>query len=253
MLELVMFKIRLAAMVTALSLAAIHPAAAVTIRMASVADFAPYNYLDDQGVLQGFEADLATMLCAQASLQCEWVLAPWDEMITGLLEQEFDVIMTGMQITTSREMYIDFSDEYFPADPSAFLALDGGVYPSSIDIVGAQTDTLQVSYVTNEGWAVSAFPEPEDAIAALLAGEISAFVADQAYLQSVVDANPGQFALVASDVVIGGGIGLGIRESTPGLRASLNAAIAALKADGTLDALIGTWFDGRDPNYRGAP
>lgn len=44
---------------------------------------------------------------------------------------------------------------------------------------------------------------------------------------------------------------MGIRKSDSDLKSALNFAIADLKADGTLDALIGTWFNGRDPNYRG--
>ncbi len=50
-------------------------------------------------------------------------------------------------------------------------------------------------------------------------------------------------------MVIGGGVGLGVRESEPSLLASLNTALAELKADGTLDTLIGTYFSDRDPNY----
>ncbi len=44
---------------------------------------------------------------------------------------------------------------------------------------------------------------------------------------------------------------MGIRKSDSDLKSALNFAIADLKADGTLDALIGPWFNGRDPNYRG--
>lgn len=244
---------KIASLTLALCLGLAVNANSTTTRFGSVADFEPYNYLDDEGELQGFEADLATIICTRASLTCEWALAPWSDMITELTANEFDVIMTGMQITDDRELIIDFTDEYFPADPSAFLALTGASYPSAIAVMGAQLDTLQATYVTDEGWALTTFAEPEDAVAAVLANEITAFVADQAYLETVIEANPGLFTLVATDVVIGGGIGLGIRESSPTLLAALNTAIAAIKADGTLDALIGTWFDGRDPNYRGAP
>lgn len=56
-----------------------------TIRFGSVADFVPYNYLDNDGELQGFEAELSTLICARAGLTCEWALAPWNDMITELL------------------------------------------------------------------------------------------------------------------------------------------------------------------------
>lgn len=159
--------------------------------------------------------------------------------------------MTGMQITPQRETIIDFTQEYFPADPSAFMALTGIGYPSAIAVVGAQGDTLQAQYVTDEGWALATFESPEDAVEALHTNEISAFVGDQAYLEEIMALSPGTYELVTTEVVIGGGVGLGIREATPSLLTALNLAITSLKVDGTLDTLIGLWFDGRDPNYRG--
>jgi len=243
--------VKLAALAFAISLGAHTIANAEAIRFGSVADFEPYNYLDDEGVLQGFEADLAEIICTRAGITCEWALAPWNDMVVELLQNEFDVIMTGMQITAARELTIDFTQEYFPADPSAFLALSAGSYPTEGTVVGAQIETLQADYVSDGGWALSSYAAPEYALQALLNNEISAFVADQAYLSEIVAANPGVYQLVAQDIVIGGGIGLGIRESSPALLASLNSAITSIKADGTLDTLIGSWFNGRDPNYRG--
>jgi len=226
------------------------PVSASVIRFGSVADFSPYNYLDDEGVLQGFEADLGALICERAALECEWLLAPWDELISNLAANEVDVLMTGMQITAERQLTIAFSDEYFPADPSAIMVMTGGNYPDSASVVGAQVDTLQVGYVNEQGWALATYESPDLAIQAMMAGEITAVVGDQAFLQEISNASPGTFAFVATDVVIGGGIGLGLRQSDDSLKSSLNAAIAGLKADGTLDSLIGTWFDGRDPNYR---
>ena len=223
---------------------------ATPVTFGSVADFAPYNYLDDEGTLQGFEAALAALICARADLECTWALAPWNDMIGELMLNSFDVIMTGMQITTSRLEQIDFSDEYFPADPSAILVLTGGTAPDIASVVGAQTDTLQVTYITDHGWALAEFSTPEDAVQALIRGEVTAVIGDQAYFDAIIAINPGIFDTVERDVIIGGGIGLGLRQSDDSLRASLDAAIASLKADGTLDTLIGTWFDGRDPNYR---
>jgi polar amino acid transport system substrate-binding protein len=243
---------RLALLAIAFSFALGSTAQAAAIMFGSTADFEPYNYLDDEGELQGFEAELATILCERANLTCDWALAPWEDMMGELLSSEFDVIMTGMQITEEREAIIDFTEEYFPADPSAIMVMDGGAAPSAFMVVGAQTDTLQAEYITEQGWSLASYASPADAVQALLDGEIGAYVADQSYLGQVIAANDGVFSLVTTDLVIGGGIGIGVRPSSPGLLVSLNTAIASVKADGTLDTLIATWFSGRDPNYRGA-
>ena len=244
--------LRPALFATILALALSTPARAAVVMFGSTADFEPYNYLDDEGVLQGFEADLAQILCERANLTCDWALAPWEDMITALQEGEFDLIMTGMQITPEREALIDFTEEYFPADPSAILVLAGSGAPGSFTVVGAQEGSLQADYVSEQGWSLSSFEAPDDAVQALLAGQIGAYVADQAYLETVIAANPGSFSLAETGLVIGGGIGIGVLPGNSALRVALNQAIASVKADGTLDALIGTWFNGRDPNYRGA-
>ena len=46
------------------------------------------------------------------------------------------------------------------------------------------------------------------------------------------------------DVLIGGGVGMGIRESDNELRDKFNAAIISMKADGSLNELITKWFKG---------
>jgi len=227
-------------------------APAEVVMLGSVADFNPYNYLDDDGELRGFESELATLICTRAGLTCEWALEPWENLIDALLEDEFDVILSVLQITAENEVIIDFTEEYFPADPSAIIAREGEGLPLAGSIVGAQADSLQAGYVTEQDWTLSAFETPEEGIEALKNGTISAFVADQAYLQTSVDQTPDLLDFVATEVVIGGGIGMAVRETDPSLLSQLNAALAALKADGTLDTLIGSWFDGRDPGYRTA-
>ena len=246
-----MYVLKSALIAMFLTLTLASPALSV-VRLGSVADFEPYNYLDDEGELQGFEAELGALICERAGLDCEWILAPWDDLIVDLLQNDIDVIMTGMQITAERMETIDFSDEYFPADPSAIMVMAGGLAPDSGSVVGTQTDTLQAVYITEQGWAMSTYASPENAVQALIVNEVNAILGDQAYYEQVMAANPGVFDLVVSDVVIGAGLGLGLRQSDDDTRAALNGAIASLKADGTLDALIGTWFAGRDPNYRGA-
>jgi polar amino acid transport system substrate-binding protein len=74
-------------------------------------------------------------------------------------------------------------------------------------------------------------------------------LADDAYLADIVNASNGELAFVGSPVAIGGGIGMGIRESDTELKEKMNTAIASIKADGTLTKLIAKWFDGRSVEY----
>jgi polar amino acid transport system substrate-binding protein len=71
-------------------------------------------------------------------------------------------------------------------------------------------------------------------------GEADAVLADRSFLQPIADAD-GDVMLLDQEELIGGGIGLGVRESDGELRDKLSAAIASMKADGSLNALIAKW------------
>ena len=73
-------------------------------------------------------------------------------------------------------------------------------------------------------------------------GEADAVLADGDYLLPIVEESGGEFAIVGDPVYIGGGVGMGIRETDGDLKAAMDAAIAEMKASGELNALITEWF-----------
>ena len=248
-----MKKILLAALATmALSSGAM---AQETVRIATEGAYAPWNFLDDSGKPAGYEIDLGNAICQKAGLTCEWITNDWDSIIPNLLAGNYDLIMAGMSITDERRETIDFSDNYFPPDPSKFVAAAG----AGIDIanlegkrIGVQGGTIQAAYAEQNLGAtntVVSFSTADQAMADLAAGNLDTIIADGAYLDPVVAASSGAIEFVGEDVLIGDGIGAGIRKDEPELKAQLDDALAALKADGTVDKLIAQYFDGRGPFF----
>ena len=84
------------------------------------------------------------------------------------------------------------------------------------------------------------FSTPEETVAAVKNGEADAVLADKSYLVPVADAD-NSLVLLAQQELIGGGVGMGVRESDNDLRDKFDAAIASMKADGSLNALIAKW------------
>ena len=78
-------------------------------------DYPPYNFVNDAGEVDGFEADLIHEVCRRADLECEWIVTPWDGIIESLIAEEFDVIVSGMSINDERDQVIDFTQPYLPA------------------------------------------------------------------------------------------------------------------------------------------
>jgi len=206
------------------------------VRMGTEGAYPPYNYIDDSGEVAGFERELGDELCARAELTCEWVTNDWDSIIPNLVSGNYDTIMAGMSITDEREKVIDFTQGYTQPDPSAYVALSADVDVAG-GVVAAQTNTIQASYVTENGGTLVEFATPEETIAAVRAGEADAVLADKAYLDPIV-AESGDELTIVGTVLIGGGVGLGVRESDTELKAKFDAAIQSMKDDGTLNDLI---------------
>ena len=209
-----------------------------TIRMGTEGAYAPWNYLDDNGEVAGFERELGDELCKRANLTCEWVTNDWDSIIPNLVSGNYDTIIAGMSVTAERDEVIDFTQPYTPPDPTAYLALSADVDIEG-GVIAAQTSTIQAAFVAEKGWTLVEFATPEETVAAVRSGEADAVLADKSYLDAFV----GQDGLVMLERMeqIGGGVGMGIRESDNELRDTFNAAIQSMKDDGSLNALIAKW------------
>ena len=213
------------------------------VRMGTEGAYPPYNFINDAGQVDGFERELGDELCARAELTCEWVTNEWDSIIPNLVSGNYDTIIAGMSITDERDEVIDFTTNYTQPDPSAYLALDGADVDFEGGVIAAQAGTIQASHIASSGATLVEFATPDETIAAVRSGEADAVLADKAYLVPIAEENA-DVALVGDDVLLGGGIGLGVRESDTELRDKFSAAIESMKADGSLNALIEKWLPG---------
>ncbi|MBM1219593.1 transporter substrate-binding domain-containing protein [Ponticoccus sp. SC2-23] len=235
-----MKKLLLASTVFALGASMAMADAHSVVRLGTEGAYPPFNFLNDDGEVDGFERELGDELCARAELTCEWVTNDWDSIIPNLVSGNYDVIIAGMSITDERDEVIDFSDNYTQPDPSAFLALSDDVDLENA-VIAAQASTIQAAHVASMGGAaLLEFASPEETIAAVRNGEADAVLADRAFLEPI-EASDAELMFVGDLVMLGGGVGLGIRESDNELRDAFNAAIASMKEDGSLNALIEKW------------
>ena len=210
------------------------------IRMGTEGAYPPYNFINDEGQVDGFERELGDELCKRAELTCEWVTNDWDTIIPNLVSGNYDTIIAGMSITAERDEVIDFTSSYTQPDPSAYLALSEGVNLAG-GVIAAQSNTIQAAYIASTGRATLVeFPTPEETISAVRNGEADAVLADKTYLSPIAAENA-DLVFAGDDIMLGGGVGMGIRESDTELKAKFSAAIDAMKADGSLNALIVKW------------
>lgn len=236
----------------AAALLALTAGANAQTRLGSEGAYPPYNYVNEAGELGGFDIDVGNEICKRAGLECVWVVNEWDTIIPNLIAGNYDAIIAGMSITDERKKTIDFTQEYFPSDPSTFVTVAGKTLdldnPSGLKL-GAQGATIQAFWLEANAKAnntILSYETPDQALADLNAGNLDAILADKSYLAETVAGSSGALTLAGPDIVIGGGVGIGLRQTDDDLETKFNDALTAMKADGTLDALITLYFPERE-------
>jgi polar amino acid transport system substrate-binding protein len=123
-----------------------------TIRMGTEGAYEPYNFINDNGEVDGFEIELGNELCARAELTCEWVTNDWDSIIPNLVSGNYDTIMAGMSITAERDEVIDFSQDYYPPTASASPLRTAAMVSSGV----ANSTRVAPDAAMNDAWMVLA-------------------------------------------------------------------------------------------------
>ena len=213
---------------------------AETVVIANVGNYHPFGFVNDDDEIDGLERELGDELCRRAGLECEWIVSEWDTMIPDLVAEEFDVILSGMSITAKREEVIDFTEAYYPPTPSVYLARAGAGDEAIQGKIGATANTIYSDYFTEIGRSFVSIDGSEDVADAVLDGEVDAVLVDHGYGVENLAEHEGELAIVGPTVLLDQGLGIGVREGSE-LKDKLDEALASMKADGSVNALLIKW------------
>ena len=246
----------------AMALAAYSAQAQDIVRIGTEGAYPPWNYMETDGELAGFEIDLANAMCEKMGATCEFVAQDWDGIIPALMNGRYDAIMAGMSITEERRERISFSDGYV-TDPAYFVAAISSAMQdaetidevkSALDgmVVGVQTATIHQNFIDDElsGTVdLRLYDTQENMELDLATGRIDAALADFAAWKAFFEKDDGaEFDIFGPRLtgqeypVFGEGVGVGLRKDDTELLERINAALSELKADGTVTVLSNQYF-----------
>jgi polar amino acid transport system substrate-binding protein len=123
---------------------------AAGVKIGTEGAYPPYNFVDDNGKVGGYDIEVGNEMCKRAQVECTWVVNEWDTIIPNLIAGNYDGIMADMSITDERKKTINFTDAYFPPDPSTYVSLAGKTFDYNALKglkIGAQVATIQIDYL----------------------------------------------------------------------------------------------------------
>lgn len=216
--------------------------------------YPPLQFLDKDGKAIGWEYDMVAELAKRMNFKVKYENISWDAMIPAVSEGQFDIGMTGITITDERKQKVDFSDPYMRSESIMMVRgdetrfTDAKSFAANPDLlIGAQPGTTPFYTAVYEvldgneaNPRIKLFETFGATVEALKAGDVDTVLTDMTAGKGYVDASDGKLKLIGEPM---GAEDFGfIFPKGSDLVAPINAGIAALKADGTLDALNKKWF-----------
>lgn len=216
--------------------------------------YPPLQFLDKDGKAIGWEYDAMAEIAKRLNISVKYENISWDAMIPAVSEGQFDMGMTGITIRDDRKDKVDFSDAYMRSEMLMMVRgdetrfTDAASFAANADLLMAAQPGTTPFYVgvyevldgNEENARIVKFETFGAGLEALRAGDVDLVLSDSTAANGYVAASEGGLKIIGEPL---GAEDFGfIFPKGSDLVAPMNAAIASMKADGTLDALNTKWF-----------
>ncbi|MFT6658074.1 transporter substrate-binding domain-containing protein [Maritalea sp.] len=215
------------------------------IRIAMSGAYPPFNFVNDENQVVGFDPAIGTEIARRMGLEAEIVTTAWDGIIGGLLANKYDAIVGSMTITSERDEVVDFVGPYY-ADKRAIFTKPGSNIKSLADLegkkVGLTLGETHEDWARAKGYNISTYKGLPELLLELENGRVDAIVNDSIAAILAMTAKGQAFAMFDDPDTAPFGAGIAIREGSPELAAEMQKALDSMMEDGTYLELAEKWI-----------
>lgn len=228
------------------------------LRFLTASEFPPFHYYDDEGILTGFDVDLARAICLELTAVCDIKVRAWDDLLPGLRRGEADAVIASHAITPQALAFADFTDRYY-FTPAWFAGRRGEAGPEITAEalerakIGVAKDTAHAAYLRAffAASSIQLFDTPEQARAALMDGAVPLIFDDGIGLvfwlngtlsKACCELKGGPFF---DPRYFGDGVGIAVSKADPQLRSLINGALRRVRETGRYEELLLRYFPTR--------
>lgn len=227
----------------------------VVIRFMTEGEFPPFNYYDDEGVLSGFNVDLARAICLEVGAACDIKVRPWEELLQGLKRGDADAVIAAHRVTAGTLAEVDFSDRYFYT-PGRFAGKTGDsrpdMRPDELDgvSIGVAKGTAHEAFVRAfyRDSRIVLFENPELAREALQQSQVELVFDDAISLALWLNGSLSrQCCEFKGDAFLepkyfGDGLAVAVPRNDPQIKILINDALKRVRQSGRFQELVERYF-----------
>ena len=213
-----------------------------TLTVVTSADFPPFEYMEN-GEIVGYDAAIITEVANRLGLEADISHMAFDSLISQIAGgSTADVAISGITITDDRKAEVDFTEPYYDSNLAIVVLADSSI-ASKDELKGVATGAQ--SGTSGEDWVkenvgdsdYTPFQEMTEALASLRTGKVQALVFDEPVAKSYIETKGYDDCKILEVIATGEQYGIAVNKDNAALTAAINAALADMQADGTMDKL----------------
>ena len=208
------------------------------IRFVTEIDYPPFDFAGPDGNPQGFNVDLARMMCEELKLQCTIQMRRFETLITALNANQADAAIASIATTPLMRTKVDFTDPYYRT-PARFVArrdspiddaLPERLEGKKVAVVAGTAHEAYLRALFTEA-EVRAYPSADVARLALRHGDVDLLFGDAISLAFWLNGTDSENCCAfrggpyMDNRYFGEGIGIAVKRGTDLIRLTLNWAL----------------------------
>lgn len=221
-----------------------------TIRI-GVANFIPWTFEAKSGELDGFDIDVGKKIAEDMGVKAEFKVYVFEEIIPALRKGEIDLIATGLAITPSRALKINFTIPYM--ESGVGIATNTGLTKNIKSfsemnkpaiVIAVVNDTLASEFgkILFDKAKMTVFASKDEAEAEVLKGNAHAYLASVPEVHFFALQNKSIIDLPIKKPLLASKAGLGVKKGEQEWLNFLNSWVTAREADRWLSSTYTHWF-----------
>jgi polar amino acid transport system substrate-binding protein len=225
------------------------------IRFVTDNDYPPFNYLDEEGELTGFNVDLMRVICEELSVECSIRTASWGRLLPSLKDGEADAVIASIRVSEKTLRQVDFTDSYYHT-PARFAALKSNpvkaitpekLLDKKIGVIGGTSHQAYLRDFFSKSTVIP-YETADEAKSSLREGKVDFLFGDGVSLMFWLNGTSSEECCefrggpFTESKYFGEGVGIAVRKGNRRMRDALNYGLFLARSQGRFEELHLRYF-----------